>query len=173
MSFLKGHKINLRGLEPEDLEFVHMIENDTNFWHLSNTITPLSKFAIKTYLESASEDIYTTKQLRLVIETIGGSAVGLIDLFDFDPYHKRAGLGIIIHKTENQQKGAGSESIALLIDYAKSKLQLHQLYCNIMSSNVSSIALFEKLGFEKTGEKKDWCWSASGFENEYLMQKIL
>ncbi len=173
MSLLKGNSVNLRALEPEDLEFVYAIENDPDFWHLGNTITPLSKFAIKEYLESALLDVYTTKQLRLVIETKFGLAVGLIDLFDFDHFHKRAGVGIIIHREENRRKGYGNEAVRLLCEYAKSHLQLHQLFCNVSSSNINSIDLFEKLGFVKIGEKLDWRWSLDGYQNEWLLQRIL
>ncbi len=118
-------------------------------------------------------DIYTTKQLRLVIETKLGIAIGLVDLFDFDHFHKRAGVGIIIHREENRSKGCGNEAIRLLCEYAKCQLQLHQLYCNVSASNSKSIDLFEKLGFVKIGEKLDWRWSLDGYQNEWLLQRIL
>ena len=51
MSLLKGKNVQLRALEPEDLEFVYAIENDADYWHLGNTIVPFSKFALKEYLE--------------------------------------------------------------------------------------------------------------------------
>ena len=51
MITLKGKHIYLRALEPEDLEFIHTIENDESLWELSNTITPYSKFLIKQYME--------------------------------------------------------------------------------------------------------------------------
>jgi len=172
MSLLKGKNVQLRALEPEDLEFVYAIENDLDYWHLGDTIAPFSKFAIKEYLESALLDIYTTKQLRLVIETNQGMSVGLIDLFDFDHFHKRAGVGIIIHDEENRSKGFGNEAVSLLCEYAQTQLQLHQLYCNVSSSNIKSIELFEKLGFVKIGEKIDWRWSLEGYQNEWLMQRI-
>ncbi len=173
MSLLLGKHINLRALEPEDLDFIFTVENDTDSWHLGNTITPFSKFAIKEYLESALLDIYTTKQLRLVIETKARKPIGLVDLFDFDHFHKRAGIAIIIHQEIDRQRGFGFESIELLAAYSKAQLQLHQLYCNINSLNINSIKMFEKLGFVKVGEKIDWRWSLSGYQNELLMQKIL
>ena len=64
MVTLQGKDINLRALEPEDLEFVYAIENDENIWEVSNTITPYSKFLIRQYLENAHQDIYEAKQLR-------------------------------------------------------------------------------------------------------------
>lgn len=85
MVTLHGTNLYLRALEPEDLEFIHAIENNENIWHVSNTNTPYSRFLIKQYLENAHQDIFEAKQLRLVIcvqATL--EAIGLIDLFDFD-----------------------------------------------------------------------------------------
>ena len=67
MLSLKGDKIYLRALEPEDLDFVHAVENNEEFWEVSATQTPYSRFMIKQYLENAHRDIYDVKQLRLVI----------------------------------------------------------------------------------------------------------
>ena len=47
MITLKGEHIFLRALEPEDLEFIHDIENDESIWEISNTQTPYSRFLIK------------------------------------------------------------------------------------------------------------------------------
>ena len=51
MVTLKGEHIYLRALEPEDLEFVYAIENTTEFWNLSDTQAPYSRFLIKQYLK--------------------------------------------------------------------------------------------------------------------------
>jgi diamine N-acetyltransferase len=40
---LQGENIALRALEPEDLEFLFSVENDTAGWELSNTQAPFSK----------------------------------------------------------------------------------------------------------------------------------
>ena len=86
MVTLQGKNIYLRALEPEDLEFVYAIENDESIWEVSNTQTPYSRFLIRQYLENAHQDIYEAKQLRLVIcKNQDTEAIGLIDLFDFDP----------------------------------------------------------------------------------------
>ena len=118
MVVLKGEQIFLRALEPEDLDFVYGIENDADFWELSDTQTPYSRHIIKAYLDNAQQDIYEAKQLRLVICTIENGPVGLIDLFDFDPKNKRAGIGILIKNTFDRSKGYGNESLELLINYA-------------------------------------------------------
>lgn len=173
MVTLQGDTIFLRALEPEDLEFIYSIENNEDIWEISNTQTPYSRFLIRQYLENAHQDIYEAKQLRLAIcEKDGFTALGLIDLFDFDPVNLRAGVGIIICNEEHRNKGIGKEALGLLINYASQKLQLHQLYANIDTVNAASITLFTNFGFEKTGVKKDWNRVNNQYKDEALYQLI-
>ena len=173
MITLQGNTIYLRALEPEDLEFIYAVENDENIWEVSNTITPYSKFLIRQYLENAHQDIYEAKQLRLAIcKKDTSEAIGLIDLFDFDPKNKRAGIGIIIQNEKDRSNGFGKEALGLMIDYAFGQLQLHQLYANIGTQNTASLSLFTTFGFEKIGVKKDWNFTNNAFCDEAVFQLI-
>lgn len=173
MITLKGENIYLRALEPEDLEFVYAVENDEEIWEVSNTQTPYSKFLIRQYLENAQQDIYEAKQLRLAICLASSNAtIGLIDLFDFDPKNNRAGIGVLIQKTEDRAKGIGTEALDLLIQYAFNQLQLHQLYANIGEENKQSLQLFSKFGFQQIGNKKEWNKINGIYKNEYMFQLI-
>lgn len=173
MITLKGDYIYLRALEPEDLEFIYTIENDENVWEVSNTQTPYSKFLIRQYLENAHQDIYEAKQLRLAIcKNDTAEAIGLIDLFDFDPKNRRAGIGIVIQNENDRKNGFGKEALALLIEYSFKQLQLHQLFANISVENIPSISLFSTFGFEKIGVKKDWNFSNNFYQDEAVFQLI-
>ena len=170
---MKYEKIILRALEPEDLELLYEWENNDSYWVISNTITPFSKFTLKRYLKHSHKNIYETGQLRLMIELIGEKkTIGAIDLFDFDPFHKRAGIGILIADETQRRKGYASMALKCLIQYSFTTLQLHQLYCNILANNTESIDLFEKLGFVRIGIKKEWVQTADGYLDEYMFQLI-
>ena len=169
---LKGKNCFLRALEPEDLQFLYEVENNTGIWEISGTIVPYSKAVLKKYLSNVHRDIFEVKQLRLCICGMDGDRKGLVDLFDFDPKNNRAGLGIVINNPENRNKGIGAEAITLVMEYAFSTLGLHQIYVNILEENSASRHLFEKLGFEKIGIKKDWVRWGNTFKNEILYQKI-
>lgn len=95
----------------------------------------------------------------------------MIDLFDFNPQHKRAGIGILIHP-DFQQKGFASEALQLLINYCFTHLHLHQLYANITNDNTNSLHLFEKQNFKLIGVKKDWIFSNGTYKDELLFQLI-
>ena len=173
MLTLTGHSIYLRALEPEDLDFIYGLENDEAVWEVSNTQTPYSRFLIRQYLENAHQDIYEAKQLRLAIcQDQDFPAIGLIDLFDFDPKNNRAGVGIVIQDFENRKQNIGSEALELLIKYSFRHLNLHQLYANIGTENKSSIALFTKFGFQKIGIKKDWNLVNGVYKDEAIFQLI-
>lgn len=172
MVTLKGEHIYLRALEPEDLDFVHTIENDESIWEISSTQTPYSKYIIKQYLENAHKDIYEIKQLRLVISNYNNEPIGMIDLFDFDFKNKRAGIGILIKDSVNRIKGYGSEALKILVNYGFKQLNLHQMYCNISEDNEASIKLFSNHGFIKVGLKRDWNYVDGQYKNEYLFQII-
>jgi diamine N-acetyltransferase len=170
---MKYDKIKLRALEPEDLGLLYEWENNDSYWLISNTVTPFSKYTLKRYLENSHKNIYETGQLRLMIDIVPDNVtIGTIDIFDFDPFHKRAGLGILIADEKNRRKGYASMSLKCLIDYCFSTLQLHQLYCNILSNNCESIDLFKKQGFVQSGIKKDWVKTPKGYLDEYMFQLI-
>ncbi len=172
MKTLTGNNIILRALEPEDLGFLFETENNESFWEVSHTLKPFSKFLLKQYLENVHLDIFEAKQLRLVIvEKINNTSIGMIDLFDFNPQHKRAGIGILIHE-KHQNNGFASEALKLLISYGFQHLGLHQLYANITTDNAKSIALFKKHLFTEVGLKKDWIFSNGKFKDELLFQRI-
>ncbi len=172
MLTLKGEHTYLRALEPEDLAFIHEIENDESIWEISNTITPYSKYLIKQYLEHSHKDIFEVKQLRLVICNNTHHAIGMIDVFDFDYKNRRAGIGILVKDSKNRQKGHGKDALQLLTNYCFTHLDLHQLYCNISEDNTASLSLFKSQGFKEIGLKKDWNFLNGQYKNEYLFQLI-
>lgn len=172
---LENDIVKLRAPELPDIDLLYVWENNMEIWKASNTITPFSRFVLKKYIETSHLDIWETKQLRLIIEAKNQNSlmfvpVGLVDLFDFDPFHLRAGVGVLIANKEYRQKGYATEALKLLVRYAFETLQLHQLYCNISSENTISLQLFQNLGFDVVGTKKGWIKTMNGWQDEVMLQ---
>lgn len=81
--------IRLRAMEPEDLDLLYHIENDRSVWGVSSTNVPYSRYALHDYVAHAQNDIYTDKQVRLIITKETGETIGLLDLMNFDPSSAR------------------------------------------------------------------------------------
>jgi diamine N-acetyltransferase len=176
-STIENGTVKLRAPEQSDIDLLYVWENNMDIWKVSNTITPFSRFVLKKYIETAHLDIWETKQLRLIIEAKDQSSlmfnpVGLIDLFDFDPFHLHAGIGILIANSEYRQKGYATEALKLMIRYSFETVQLHQLYCNIASDNTISLQLFLNVGFEVIGTKKEWLKVMNGWQDEVMLQIV-
>lgn len=166
-------KISLRAIEPDDIELLYQWENNMEIWNVSNTKTPFSKYILAEYIKESAKDIYQTKQLRLIIQNEKTEPVGAVDLFDFDPYHMRAGIGILIHNEENRNQGYATDTLNAIFSYAVEALGLKQIYANISAKNAASIHLFEKVGFTQSGIKKNWLKTLTGWEDEVMLQKML
>ena len=170
---MKYKDVRLRAVEPEDLELLYEWENDYKYWLISNTTAPYSRYTLKRYIEGSHKNIYEAGQLRLMVDHITtGTTIGTIDLFDFDPFHKRAGLGILIADESYRRRGFASMALRCLIDYCFKTLMLHQLYCSILHNNPESIELFKKLGFKEIGIRKEWIKTNEGYLDEHLYQLI-
>ena len=168
---LENDVIKLRAPEPEDLDVFYQWENDASLWSRSSTLAPYSRYELRQFILS-SNDIYETKQIRFVIELKqGAKAVGMIDLYDFEPFHKRAAVGVVVSE-EYQRIGLAVEALSLLCEYAFSFLQVHQLYAYIPVTNEPSIRLFRHSGFKEKGHLDDWLQTVDGYEDVLVFSLI-
>lgn len=172
MITLKGSNVGLRALKPEDLDLLMTWENNPENWHLSGMVKPFSRSVLEHYLQNAQQDIYEAQQLRFIIETTAGNALGTLDFFEFDPLNLRCGVGILIAQKEQRQKGYAFEALQLACTFAFKNWGLQQIFASILESNTASKALFEKMGFEKTGCKKAWINIEGVFYDEGFYQLL-
>lgn len=169
---IEGNLCRLRALEPEDLDAMYGWENDTDSWRVSGTVAPFSRHVLSRLIDEQQFDIYATRQMRLVIESLDGSAVGAVDMFEFDPQNLRAGVGIIVASPYRKQ-GFALAALQTLERYVRDVLRMHQLWCSVGADNEASIALFRKAGYAECGLRKEWLLTSNGAIDEILMQKIL
>ncbi|MCM1110910.1 MAG: GNAT family N-acetyltransferase [Clostridium sp.] len=169
---LSDGKIILRPLEPEDIDFVYRLENDTDAWEHSLTSAPFSRRMLTDYVLNATADIYADRQLRLVVtETRSGELLGLVDLFEFDPLNRRAGVGIIV-APESRHRGTGLSALGLLGEYASRRLGIHTLWAVTAVDNAASRCLFERAGYQTTGRLRSWLRRGESYADALLWQRL-
>ncbi|MBQ2195693.1 MAG: GNAT family N-acetyltransferase [Prevotella sp.] len=166
---MSEQKVLLRALEPEDLDMLYQIENNRQLWDVGTTNVPYSRYALHDYIAHASVDIYTDKQVRLMIENQQGTIVGIVDIVDFNPQHLRAEVGIVITK-EHRRQGYGKATLKEVLSYCRRILHIHQLYAIVDEDNEAALALFKSIGF--TGERcmKDWLYDGKNYHDAFLLQ---
>lgn len=163
--------IRLRALEPADLELLYLWENDPEIWRVSATIAPMSREVLSKLISDQKYDLYASRQMRLMID-VDNVSVGCVDLFNFEPLHRRFGVGILIYADEHRRRGYASRVIEQVKDYAHNILDLKQIWVNINEDNPASIALFESCGFVLSARRKEWINRAGKFIDELEYQYI-
>ena len=106
MNLLQNKTVCLRAPEPEDLELLYSWENNPEWWEIGNTLAPYSRYLLKEYIAESHRGIFDLKQLRLMIDLCStGATVGMLDLYDFDPHHRRAGSALPEERTGDRSAG--------------------------------------------------------------------
>lgn len=164
--------MRLRAVEPEDLDLMYLIENDTELWPLGQSTVPFSHFSLKQYIAENASDFFRDRQLRLVIEKTDCTGIGFVDLQNYEPLHHRAEVGIVV-VPEQQRQGFATEALRLLADYAATHLGIHQLYALVPQENEASMALFSKCGYKETATLVDWLRSPKGWQSAKVFQMLL
>lgn len=172
MQLLQNNRVSLRAMEPEDLELLYTIETQRCEWNTGTCGIPYSRYALKEFLLEQTSDIFKSHQLRLVIDDEFGKSVGMVDLYDFEPLSRRAEVGIALLKGK-EGKGYGRKALALLIDYVKNTLQMHQLYAYVDKDNQISKSLFTSLGFKPIAEFTDWTYSEGHYRDAVFFRLFL
>lgn len=164
-------KINIRAIEPADIDFLYRIENIPQVWSISWGDAPVSRQLLWDYINSYTADIYRDRQLRLIIE-VDGKSVGTIDISDYDPRNSRAMIGIAIDG-QYQNKGIATEALHSVIERCRDTFGMHQLAAMILKDNEASLHLFEKLGFKTSGCLKSWQKRGGSYIDAVIMQLML
>lgn len=172
ISYFIGKQVRLRAMEPEDLEVLYVMENDSQTWDVTNFSVPYSRYVLKQYMENSQCDMFADRQLRMmVVRCEDDVVVGTIDITDFAPLHSRGEVGIAIRR-EYRGKGYAKEALELLCEYTLGFLYMKQLTVHIATDNEASIQLFKSCGFVSCGVIKEW-WCVGGcFKDVILLQRI-
>ncbi|MCQ2251675.1 MAG: GNAT family N-acetyltransferase [Bacteroidales bacterium] len=167
-------KVRLRAMEPEDVDYLYLWENDPDIWKVSSTLAPYSRFVLEQYVaESMGKDVFEQGQLRLVIEDSSThEPVGLVDLFDVDLRDSHGSIGISINNKNFRGKGYASEALRKFVDHCFHVLGLHSLFARIDAGNEPSIRLFENCGFQKCGILRQWRRIQNGWSDIVEVQII-
>jgi RimJ/RimL family protein N-acetyltransferase len=138
---LKGEKINIRPLEPEDLELVKSWNNDPEFKGPFEPIECNSLEDLKGWYHSEHESKW------YLVEKKDGEPVGqIMNKIKADYYT----IGYIIHH-KHREKGYGTEAVKLMVDFLFLSTPTERIEAQASPGNIASIKLLEKAGFKHEG----------------------
>lgn len=173
--------VSLRALEPEDLELVYALENTPDVAEESADTAPLSRYAVRRYLEQQPAAPYVTGEMRLVIMADGlpdgqgnfsaRMAAGLVDLTAIDLRHGHAEVGVAVLPAL-RHKGVATAALVSLEGVAL-RLGIRTLTAHIAVGNVASLTLFEHGGYLLAGTLPRYRTTRTGPQDVRIYYKTI
>lgn len=162
----------LRAPEKTDVDRIFLWENDPDFFEVLPYAAPLSRLQVWQYIDNYKADPFATRELRQMLDDPDTDlTVGYVDLFEFDPVNRRAGVALYIDE-EHRRKGFGRRALEEVERYAASTLAIHQLWAIIAIDNEASRALFTGAGYKPSGRLRSWLRRRSQYVDALILQKL-
>jgi len=162
----------LRALTEDDTPDMHAVYSDEvamAYW--SNT-------PAKTIEESHKlvvRDVEAARKGLVLVWAIEskqtGEAIGKCILWQYDENNQRAEVGYILNR-RYWRMGLMGEALVAMIDYAFTGLGLHRLEADTDINNTASLALLEKLGFQREGYCRER-WYVGGQRQDSIILGLL
>ncbi len=169
-----GKNITLRGLELSDVDELLVYWNNKQFMNYSGRITIMSQeegqeWIRKTWEERKKGEVYTFG----IITNVDKRYIGNIRLKILNNVSRRADMSIGIFNPEYRNKGMGSESLILLINFGFDTLNLLSMELRVFSNNSRAIAAYKKLGFREIGLRRKADFVEGRFLNDLMMDLLV
>lgn len=169
---LDAGRIRLRQLAEGDTDDMHAVYSDEAamaYWSNSPTKT------IGETRRLVLRDVEAVEKGLALFWAIewkeSGAVIGKCTLWQYDESNQRAELGYILNR-QYWRMGLMSEALEAMIDYAFSGLGLHRLEADTDANNTASLALLEKLGFQREGFFRER-WYVNGQRQDSVMLGLL
>ncbi len=153
---LHGERVRLNALTSDDLPTIARWYEDADFMRLYDALParPKSEAELTRWLEGLQKDKNT---FTFAVRAQDSDAlVGTVELDGILWAHGVSGFGIAIGDRTNWGQGYGYEAARLTLAFAFNELNLHRITATVFGYNARSIALMEKLGFQREGAFREF-----------------
>jgi RimJ/RimL family protein N-acetyltransferase len=149
--FLRGDRVDLHTVEREDVDFVHEHKNPPAVHRSYIWPYPENRDDVEEYL--FGDDDGTS--LLACVEGDDGDPepVGQVGMH-VDDRTREAEIGVWIAEP-HWGEGYGTEAAELLVDYAFAERNVHRMVAQALEFNEGSKRVWEKLGFEHEGVRRE------------------
>jgi RimJ/RimL family protein N-acetyltransferase len=153
-SIWQGTRVRLRAIEPDDWEtFFTWNRDDDMLRRLDFVHFPMSREAVRQQVAGYAVERPNDDAFRFVIEDREERIVGGIGMHDCDRRVGSFAYGLNV-LPEHRRKGYASEAVHLVLGYYFRELRYQKCTVQVYDFNEASIALHERLGFQREGRMR-------------------
>lgn len=149
---LQGERVMLRPILAGDLDAYFALLEDRESLRLTGTHATFSRENAAQWIEAIANRDDRVDLAIIVRES--NILVGEVVINDIDQNNRSANIRIGI-LTAHTNRGYGREALQLMIRYGFEQLKLHRLELSVYAFNERAIHVYEQLGFQREGRRRD------------------
>ncbi|MBB5835133.1 GNAT family N-acetyltransferase [Kribbella italica] len=161
-----GERVRLRAIEPEDWADFQRFDQDSELQRNVDMVhAPRSAVAMQAWAEEQATLGEKDDRLQLAIEAIEtDTVVGACSTNDTSRRCGRFSYGIAIGR-EHHRHGYASDAVKVLLRFMFEERRYHKAEAGVYAYNDASIALQERLGFQREGQLRDHEFLAGAYQD--------
>jgi len=168
---VRGERVYLRALEPDDVEHVHRWYEHADTARLMGEM-PRSLAHRRADAESdvgkAGRDWFSF----VICLLSDDRPIGRADVFEIDRINGSAGFGIAIGEHELRGEGLGTDAVNAIADVCFGQLRLERLWLVTDSVNARAQHVYEKAGFVHEGVLRRAFYQDGVFQDDIRMAML-
>ena len=146
---LFGDKIYLKNIELSDTDDIIRWRNQEN---VRKYFINQDLFTRESHLKWMENVVSIGKAVQfIVVVKSTKTPIGSVYIRDIDYKNKKGEFGIFIGEKQYTGHGFGTEAADLIIKYGFLQLDLNKIYLRVLSTNLSAIKSYLKVGFKYEG----------------------
>ena len=164
---LSGPVVDLRPITVDDAMAMFLSLSDEESNRLTGTQQTFTLAEVEAHCEriAAADDRHDFAITRPGDPTYLGEVV----LMDIDAQSASAGFRIALARESLFGQGLGTAATQRVVDFGFDDIGLHRIELEVYSFNDRARHVYEALGFQVEGVKRDALWQGGGFHDAVLM----
>jgi RimJ/RimL family protein N-acetyltransferase len=168
---LRGEKVYLRPIEPDDADLVHAWYEDAETARLMGEF-PRSLAGRRADATSASTERGRDSWSFIICLVADDRPVGRADLFAFDRLNGSVGFGLMIGDRAARGGGLGVDAVNAMVDFCFGQLRCERVWLVTDSANLRAQHVYEKAGFAHEGRLREAFYQDGRFQDDIRMAML-
>lgn len=165
---LRGERVYLRPLEPEDADLVSRWYEDERVRRLMGDPPMSHARRRQRYEESVKGD--GDDVFRFIIcDLQDDRAIGRVDIFEIDRGNGNCAFGITLGEPDRWGQGLGTDAVGAVIDFAFGELRMERVWLDTDADNLRAQAAYRKAGFTEEGRLRHVWFQDGGYTDDIRM----
>jgi RimJ/RimL family protein N-acetyltransferase len=168
---LRGERVYLRPLEPEDADLVSRWYDDDRVRRLMGD-PPMSHARRRARYEDAVKGDGAEVFRFIICDLTDDGALGRLDVFDIDRANGSCAFGIALGDPARWGQGLGTDAVNAVVDFAFGELRMERVWLDTDADNARAQAAYRKAGFTVEGRLRHVWFQDGGFTDDIRMAML-